>query len=170
MAHIPELVVLAGGFGTRLRSVVADVPKPLAPVLGKPFLQYQVDHWVRLGIRSFTFLLYHQAELIVDFLQRRQAQGGMPGCQVRWVVEPQPLGTGGSIAHAVKELELRGSFMVTNADTWLGAGPAELAVAPAPAMAVIPVENSARYGRVRVAPGGTVEAFAEKEASTGPGA
>ena len=67
-----KLLVLAGGFGTRLRTAVTDVPKPLAPVGDVPFLQLQIEHWLDQGIREFTFLLHHQADQIVAFLKAQQ--------------------------------------------------------------------------------------------------
>ncbi len=67
-----NLLVLAGGFGTRLQSVVSQVPKALAPVVGVPFLHLQIEHWKSQGIRSFGFLLHHQAELIIGFLQSNE--------------------------------------------------------------------------------------------------
>ena len=55
-----DMLVLAGGFGTRLKDAVSDVPKPMAPINGVPLLQLQLDHWIIQGQRSFIFLLYHQ--------------------------------------------------------------------------------------------------------------
>ena len=167
MKPIP-LLVLAGGFGTRLRSVVSDVPKPLAPVEGRPYLGYLVDAWYAQGVRSFTFLLHHQAGLIMAFLADAQQAGFWPGSQIRLLVEPEPMATGGAIAHAVRELGLEGSFLVVNADTWLGSGLQAMAQAPPPAMAVIGVPDTARYGRVRVE-SNKIVAFEEKKSSFGPG-
>ena len=62
------MLVLAGGFGKRLQSVVSSVPKPMAPINGVPLLQLQLDHWVNQGQRSFIFLLHHQSQIIIDFL------------------------------------------------------------------------------------------------------
>ena len=55
-----QMLVLAGGFGKRLKDVVNDVPKPMAPINGIPLLKLQLDHWILQGQRSFIFLLYHQ--------------------------------------------------------------------------------------------------------------
>ncbi|MES2686070.1 MAG: sugar phosphate nucleotidyltransferase [Pseudomonadota bacterium] len=167
MKPIP-LLVLAGGFGTRLRPAVSDVPKPLAPVMGRPYLAYMLESWCRQGVASFTFLLHHQASLIIDYLGVAQSSGVLAGATVRTLVEPQPLGTGGALAYAVQELAMENSFLVANADTWLGGGIAELSAAPAPAMAVIGVENSERYGHVRVE-SNKITAFEEKQHCSGPG-
>lgn len=163
-----NLLVLAGGFGTRLSSVLTDLPKPLAPVGGKPFLHLQLRHWIGQGLRSFVFLLHHRADLIIDFLgEERNAL--LRHCDVRWVIEPSPLGTGGAVAHAVEHLDIRGDFLVTNADTWLGTGVAELMAVESPAMAVVRVEEAGRYGSVRFDSDMHVTEFAEKCKMGGPG-
>jgi D-glycero-alpha-D-manno-heptose 1-phosphate guanylyltransferase len=167
MSSLP-LLVLAGGFGTRLRSAVSAVPKPLAPVMGQPYLTYLLESWRSQGVTSFTFLLHHQADKIVDFLAEAQKSGLLAGCAVRTLVEPQPLGTGGALAYAVRELAMMGSFLVANADTWVGGGIKQLSAAPAPALAVIRVPNSERYGHVRIE-SNKISAFEEKQSSSGPG-
>ena len=167
MISLP-LLVLAGGFGIRLRSAVSDVPKALAPVMGRPYLAYLVESWRRQAITSFTFLLHHQAEMIIDFLVEAKESGPLVGGEIRTLVEPHPLGTGGAVAYAVREFKISGSFLVANADTWLGNGIEKIAVAPAPAMAVIPVINSERYGRVRVE-SNKIVSFDEKRNSAVPG-
>lgn len=164
----PPLLVLAGGFGTRLRSAVADVPKPLAPVAGRPYLYYLLESWVSQGVREFIFLLHHQAGLIEDFLQSEATSGLLHGCKVQTMTEAQPMGTGGAVAHAVQQLHLKSSFLVANADTWLGSGVTALASTPASAIAVLRVENTERYGRVETA-ASKIAAFAEKQDSAGPG-
>jgi NDP-sugar pyrophosphorylase family protein len=163
-----KMLVLAGGFGTRLKSVVSDVPKPLAPVGNVPFLQYQVEHWVEQGVRSFAFLLHHQADLIERFLDG-QRQGALRGCDVQALVERTPLDTGGAVAYAVQQLGLDGEFLVTNADTWLGGGVRELQRAGADAMAVVGQPDVSRYGQVEFDAEGYVQAFREKGDASGQG-
>jgi D-glycero-alpha-D-manno-heptose 1-phosphate guanylyltransferase len=142
--HEPQLLVLAGGFGTRLRSAVSDVPKPLAPVAGQPYLAYLIDSWVAQGVRSMTFLLHHQADFIEEFVSELARGDRLQGCEVRFLVEPEPLGTGGAVAYAVQQHGLTGSFLVSNADTWLGSGIAQVFAAKSPAIAVISVANTQR--------------------------
>ena len=164
----PHLLVLAGGFGTRLRSVVSDVPKPLAPVEGYPYLGYLIDSWVAQGVRSLTFLLHHQAGMIEDFVRGVERAGRLQGCEIRFLVEPEPMGTGGAVAYAVREHGLQGDFLVSNADTWLGSGIAQLYAVKSPAVAVVSVANTQRYGSVRVAANKVVH-FEEKKNSYGEG-
>ena len=164
-----KLLVLAGGFGTRLQSVVAEVPKALAPVGTVPFLQLQIDHWVTQGINSFVFLLHHQADLVIGFLQKEKKTGVLMGCEVCWLVEPMPMGTGGAVAYAVEQLQLTGNFLVANVDTWLGTGMTDMARARAPAMAVVELLNVTRYGRVQFDQQHRVTAFQEKNNDRGAG-
>ncbi len=162
------MLVLAGGFGTRLQSVVAEVPKALAPVGAVPFLYLQIEHWIAQGLRSFVFLLHHQAELIFDFLKKEQT-GLLKDCEVQWLVEPTPMGTGGAVAYAVEQLHIPGDFLVTNADTWLGTGVKDVFQVDAPAMAVVELSDSGRYGRVRLDDKNYVTAFHEKSSNKGAG-
>lgn len=156
-----RLLVLAGGFGTRLKTAVADVPKALAPVGGVPFLQLQLEHWLAQGLREFTFLLHHQADQIIAFLRAHQA-GVLKDCQVNWLIEPTPMDTGGAIAHAIRETDLNGDFLMTNADTWLGGGLQELMHTASPTMAVVNLADVSRYGQVHFDQDAHVTAFAEK--------
>lgn len=157
-----KMLVLAGGFGTRLRDVVVNVPKPLAPVGATPFLHYQIENWIAQGVRSFVFLLHHQADLVNRFLQQRLG-GLLEECAVESIVEPQPLDTGGAVAYAIRQLRLDGEFLVTNADTWLETGVRELILVGADAMVVVGQPDVARYGQVEIDDAGFVRAFHEKK-------
>lgn len=163
-----HLLVLAGGFGTRLRAAVSEVPKPLAPVMNRPYLAYLIDSWLAQGVTSLTFLLHHQAGMIEEFLAELQKEGRVPGCRLQTLIEPQALGTGGAVAYAVQQFKMNGSFLVTNADTWLGTGIAAVANVESPAMAVVHVENTERYGHVRILTNKIAD-FEEKRDSRGPG-
>ena len=163
-----RLLVLAGGFGSRLKTVVADVPKALAPIGDVPFLQLQLEHWLAQGLREFTFLLYHQADQIISFLQAQQGRL-LKDCQVDWLIEPVPMDTGGALAHAVKALGLKDDFLMTNADTWLGGGIHEMMQSAAPAMAVVNLADVSRYGQVHFDHAQRVTAFAEKNGQSAAG-
>jgi NDP-sugar pyrophosphorylase family protein len=162
------MLVLAGGFGTRLQSVVAEVPKALAPVGQVPFLYLQIENWIAQGLRSFVFLLYHQADLIISFLEAEK-NGLLTGCQVSWLVEPAPMDTGGAVAYAVQQLHLKGDFLITNADTWIGTGVQEVARSAAPSMAVLSLRDASRYGQVQFSDEFFVTSFSEKNSSQGLG-
>lgn len=158
-----KLLVLAGGFGTRLRSANISQPKVLAPINGIPFIELQIQNWLRQGIRSFIFLLHHEAHKVIQFLKANE-NGLLKDCEIVTLVEPIPLGTGGAIAYAVKELLLQEDFYLSNADTWLTSGIGELSEVSSPAIAVVKNQNSARYGQVKFGSDQRVTAFIEKNA------
>lgn len=163
-----KLLVLAGGFGTRLQSVVAEVPKALAPVGQVPFLYLQIEHWIAQGLRSFVFLLHHQSDLIVSFL-KTEKNDLLADCQVTWIVEPTPMDTGGAVAYAVNKLNLTGDFLLTNADTWLGSGVQDVLRSAAPSMAVLSLRDASRYGQVQFNDKLDVIGFSEKSIANGAG-
>ena len=162
------MVVLAGGFGTRLRSEVPDVPKPLAPVGGRPFLTDLLGQWVTQGVSRFVFALHHQADLMREYVARELARGVLAGCEATCVDEAVPLGTGGAVANAIRGGGVDGPFLVSNADTWLGGGIAQLRPAASPAMAVVRVPDCGRYGSLDIEHG-RVSRFLEKDATRGAG-
>lgn len=156
-----KMLVLAGGFGTRLQSVVSAVPKALAPVGSVPFLHLQIRHWIDQGVTSFVFLLHHQSDLIVEYLESEK-DGLLQRCKVQCLVEPTPLDTGGAVAFAVEQLDFSGDFLVTNADSWLSAGIIDMLQTKAPAMAVVELSDASRYGRVQLNAQNRVTSFHEK--------
>lgn len=163
-----RLLLLAGGFGTRLKPAIADIPKALAPIDDAPFLRLQLEHWLAQGLREFTFLLHYRANQIIDFLQ--VLQGGLLGsCKVDCVIDPVPFGSGGAVAHAVKTLNLKGEFLITNVDTWLGGGIHEMKNSASPAIAVVNLRDVSRYGQVDFDHAQRVKAFAEKNGQHAPG-
>jgi D-glycero-alpha-D-manno-heptose 1-phosphate guanylyltransferase len=146
-------ILLAGGLGTRLRDAVPGVPKCLAPVSGRPFLQVQLAQLASQGIERFVLALGHLAEQVIQV-----AQGLASSFQVEWVVEQRPLGTGGATLLAMHEAALS-EAVVANADTFLHA---DLSALLAPLdrdraedirLLAVPSENASRYGRVVVGDG-----------------
>ena len=162
------LMVLAGGFGTRLRSLVSDVPKPLAPVAGHPFIFHLIEHWVAQGVKDFIFLLHYEAAQVQVMLDSLSLRPEFDGIQFRVVVEEIPLGTGGAILNAIDFLGVSEGFLVANADTWLGAGVAELALEASSALAAVDVPNGQRYGCLQFK-GNKITAFDEKLVAVGRG-
>ena len=110
---VNEAIVLAGGLGTRLRSVVADVPKPMAPIGGRPFLEYLLDYWIDQGIEGFALSVGYRHELIVDHFG-----DAYRGATLRYVVEKSPLGTGGALLATVAELGIEAPVLLLNGDTF----------------------------------------------------
>lgn len=117
------VVILAGGRGTRLSAVVADRPKVLAPVAGKPFLHWLLRDLERQGARRIVLSLGYLADQVEAFL-RDFPPGALT---VATAAEPEPLGTGGGLKLAARQLALKGPLCVLNGDTWIEEGLAEFA-------------------------------------------
>lgn len=161
-----EAIVLVGGLGTRLRDVVSDVPKPLAPVAGRPFLGWVLDQLAENGIRHVVLAAGHMAQMIQDFAGRQ-----WKGMSIVYSIEAQALGTGGAISQARGQLH-GDCAHVLNGDTFLRYQPAALEAATRAAgaqigVALARVDDLTRYGAVEC-DGPLVSAFLEKGRS-GPG-
>jgi D-glycero-alpha-D-manno-heptose 1-phosphate guanylyltransferase len=159
-----EAIVLAGGLGTRLRSRVADRPKPMAEVAGKPFVAWLLDYLAGQGVTAIIFSLGYRGEVIVDHFGTHYR-----GLAIRYAVEETPLGTGGAIRLALAESR-RDPVWVVNGDTMLcldyramWAAHQSRAVTPM-TIALRRVGDAARYGTVSIA-GDLVTGFAAGGAS-----
>src|SRR5450432_2007636 len=95
---ITEAIILAGGLGTRLRSAVPDLPKCMAPVAGKPFLFYVINHLQKQGIDKFIFSLGYKSEVIIEYTKAQY-----PKTSIQFTIEEEPLGTGGAIKLAASK-------------------------------------------------------------------
>lgn len=113
---MPSAVILAGGLGTRLRSVVSDVPKPMAPVGGRPFLEYQLEYWINQGISRFVLSVGYRHEAITEHFGSRYK-----GVELEYAVEEEPLGTGGGLLLAAEKLKQDTPFLLLNGDTYFEA-------------------------------------------------
>jgi NDP-sugar pyrophosphorylase family protein len=165
---VKPILVLAGGFGSRLKPLVSDVPKPLAPVCGKPFLIHLFENLYSSGAREFIFLLHYEADAIKEILSDMTNINDLHDVKVTSLVEDMPLGTGGSIMNAINVLNIDESFMVINADTWLGSGFKQLSLTAPNTIAAVHVEDCSRYGAL-VLTDGKIERFLEKKSSIGSG-
>lgn len=157
-----KMLVLAGGFGTRLKEVVNDVPKPMAPINGIPLLQLQLDHWIHQGQQKFIFLLHHQSSVIVDSLMIQSKRLGNK-VDIEWIIEDKPLGTGGSVLNAITTHGLENSVLIANADTWLDGGIQELKGIDFPVIAAVRVNDTSRYGSILIDSKGRLTEFVEKQ-------
>ena len=106
-----EAVILAGGFGTRLSHVVSNVPKPMAPVYGKPFLSYVLDRLIEAGIRRIVLATGYKHEFIEAWFGTHYREA-----EIIYSNEDTPLFTGGAIRQAASKLESE-HFVVLNGDT-----------------------------------------------------
>lgn len=108
-----QLVIIAGGKGTRLKARIGDLPKPLVEICGKPLLEHQLLLAVRSGIKDIVLLTGHGAEYIRSYC----GDGSRWGLNIRCVEEPEPMGTAGAVLNALPELAER--FMVLYGDTFV---------------------------------------------------
>lgn len=118
---VTSAVVLAGGLGTRLRSAVPDVPKPMAPINGRPFLEHQLDYWIGQGISEFVLSVGYRREDIIGHFGTVYREA-----VIRYAVETEPLGTGGGLLLAAAQLPSDRPFLVLNGDTFFAVALADL--------------------------------------------
>jgi D-glycero-alpha-D-manno-heptose 1-phosphate guanylyltransferase len=116
-------VILAGGLGTRLRSTVPDLPKPMAPIGGRPFLEYQLDYWIAQGIGRFVLSIGYRHEAIRDYFGSRYKSA-----ELEYAIEEKPLGTGGGLLLAAEKVGQGEPFLLLNGDTYFSADWHELSV------------------------------------------
>ncbi|MBA2720936.1 MAG: NTP transferase domain-containing protein [Chloroflexi bacterium] len=156
-------LVLAGGLGTRLRSVVGAAPKALAPVGGRPFLHYLLAQLQRNGFDDVTVCTGYGADAVRSFV----GSGATWGLRVDCSDEPQPLGTGGAIRLAIgRHPDKR--FVVLNGDSFFDIVLADLiaaheAMAGLVTLAACRLSAAGRFGTVDIGPDGDVRAFREKD-------
>src|SRR5665213_1516478 len=109
---IKEAIILAGGLGTRLRPLISDVPKCMAPINGKPFLHYLLENFKNKGIENFIFSVGHLHEMIEEYLIKNYAH-----LNYKIALETEPLGTGGAIKSACGKTS-QTNILVCNGDTF----------------------------------------------------
>lgn len=162
--------VLAGGMGTRLAGLFPDRPKALVPVLGRPFVERQLEWLAGHGFDDVVLCLGHGAGAVLDHL----GDGSRFGVRLRTVVEDAPRGTAGAIATALAETgHGPATFLAVNGDTWADFDPTSLLslhrdLEAWATLAVYPVADSAGRGTVAFDADGRLTGFREKEGS-GPG-
>ncbi len=145
-----EVVILCGGLGTRLRSVVKDVPKPMALVAGRPFLEIVLAQFRKLGFMRAVFSSGYMASVITDHFGER-----FEGMDLRYSIDPVPLGTGGA-ARAGAQLCEGETILVCNGDTYVefdcNAAISLSERTRSPVIVTNKVTDTERYGRIEVAP------------------
>ena len=108
---VTTAIILAGGLGTRLKKAVPNLPKPMAPILGRPFLEYQMDYWIGQGVNKFILSIGYLNQAITEHFGRRYHEA-----TIDYVIEDKPLGTGGALLMAAQGL--KEPFLVLNGDTF----------------------------------------------------
>ncbi|MFT4203669.1 MAG: nucleotidyltransferase family protein [Chitinophagaceae bacterium] len=162
-----ECIILSGGQGTRLRSVVADLPKSMATIAGKPFLWYLVQYFLRQGVATFIFALGYMHEAIEAYLSSEDSPFFHTNAQYKISVENEPLGTGGAIQKAAHLAETENVF-IANGDTLFEIDADVLKKAHETTkalctLALKPMKDFERYGVVELDESNQVVNFKEKQ-------
>jgi D-glycero-alpha-D-manno-heptose 1-phosphate guanylyltransferase len=159
-----EAIILAGGFGTRLQSVVSDVPKPMAPVAGRPFLAWQLDYLIQQNVSRFILSVGYKAEKIREYFgfQYKNAE-------IVYAQESSPLGTGGAIRFALSQV-IQNRVFVLNGDSLCEVNLMQLRSSLKDVsdigIFVKSVENAGRYGAIQFDEGThLVTRFGEKSST-----
>jgi NDP-sugar pyrophosphorylase family protein len=160
--------ILAGGFGVRLRPAVADRPKVLAPVAGRPFVAHLLAQLEAAGVRDVVLCTGYGGDQVHAALGERHG-----AVTLRYSREPAPLGTGGALRLAAP-LIAGPTALVLNGDSFCDvelrdAWAAHCAHGAEGTLVLTDVPDPSRYGRVEVDPSGAVRGFHEKDGARGPG-
>jgi D-glycero-alpha-D-manno-heptose 1-phosphate guanylyltransferase len=157
-----EAIILAGGLGTRLRSVVSDLPKCMAPVAGKPFLHFVIEHLLNQGIYKFIFSVGYKSEMIIEYINEQY-----PMLNAQFSIEEEPLGTGGAVKLSCS-LATEKNVLILNGDTLFTIDAEKLsgfhnACGADCTLSLKPMQNFNRYGVVELNNDHTIASFKEKQ-------
>lgn len=168
-----QAIVLVGGMGTRLRPLTETVPKPALTLVDRPFLAYMIEWLAGHGVSDVVLACGFLPDILRRALAGEEVRAGV---KIRYVVEPEPLGTAGAIRFAADQLgdELQDRFFALNGDVLTDLDLSALQRAhrqrsAAATIALHAVEDSAAYGLVRSGAAGEVLAFLEKTGERAPG-
>ncbi|MFD3408632.1 nucleotidyltransferase family protein [Aquirufa sp. HETE-83D] len=157
-----EVIILAGGFGTRLKSVVSDLPKCLAEVSGNPFLSYVIDSLISYNYNHFVFSLGYKSEVIIEFIKTNY-----PKLNATYSIEEDPLFTGGAIRLGLEKCREH-NVLIINADTYFGFDLDQFLSKHIDqnsdiSIALKYMENFDRYGVVKFDENNVINSFEEKK-------
>lgn len=164
-----EAIILAGGKGTRLKSVLDDCPKPMAIIGGKPFIEWILLMLRRQGIQRTVICTGHLSEIVESYF----GNGRGIGMEIAFAHDPFPLGTGGAVRNALGKTSSK-QILVLNGDSYLRINlsnflKAHLECEARVSISLVQVEDSSRYGSVKVNKDRKVKAFLEKSPGKQPG-
>jgi D-glycero-alpha-D-manno-heptose 1-phosphate guanylyltransferase len=159
---LPVAVILAGGLGTRLRAAYSAGPKSMAPVAGRPFLDYLLTWLQSQGVKEVILCVGYKRTRI----QRYVGKGSKWGLRVKYSIEEELLGTGGAVKNA-KRLVPGARLFVINGDTFLGVNLKEMmkfhqSRGALATLAAVKVADHRRYGSLKLDGRGRITAFLEK--------
>ncbi len=143
-----QAIILAGGFGTRLKSVIDDLPKPMAPISNKPFLAYLLDYLQVSGVDEVVLSLHYHSEKIQQYFNDQYQK-----ITIEYLIEEEPLGTGGAIKYVFDKIEIKKPVFILNGDTFIKLNYQAMfdqfqQTQSQFSMALRSVENCSRYGKV----------------------
>ncbi|KAA0677901.1 nucleotidyltransferase family protein [Azospirillum brasilense] len=163
-----DVAVLAGGLGTRIRGVLGDTPKVLAPIAGRAFLGHLLDQFAACGAQRVVLCLGYLADRVTMWLERKERHDALDlVCRI----EPQPLGTAGALRHARDALR-SDTVLVVNGDTFTDVDLRAFVEAHRRSEAeasvlCVEVPDASRFGRVEIGPDGRIRRFVEKAPGSG---
>ncbi len=155
-----EAVILCGGFGTRLKEVSGDIPKPMVEVAGTPFLYRLMQKLENYGCKKIVLSLGYQAQYVIDCVRR----DAPVECEVVFVVEDKPLGTGGAIKKSAQKINSK-KFLVLNGDSYSDIDFLDFFQAGSNVdllISGVEVSDASRYGTLKLSDANKVEALIEK--------
>ncbi|EEP3560447.1 NTP transferase domain-containing protein [Campylobacter coli] len=151
-----QAIILCGGLGTRLKSVIKDIPKPMAPINDKPFLEFIFEYLKKQGIKEVILAVSYKYEVIKEYFKDE-----FLGIKIKYSIEKEPLGTGGAIKEALKLV--KNEAYVVNGDTFFDIDLKKLVLNSSKiCIALKQMQNFDRYGTVNVDEQGIVTSFEEK--------
>lgn len=161
-------IILAGGYGTRLQSVVHDVPKPMAPVGGLPFLNYQLKFLKHHGINKVILSVGHLASIIQDYYK-----SSFEGISIQYAIEKKPMGTGGGIRLAL-EKSTENNVLILNGDSFFDMDPGKffqlhIQYEAQISLALRKVNDASRYGTITLGNNKRITTFVEKGSTSQEG-
>ena len=154
-----KAVILAGGYGKRLRPLTDEKPKPMIEVLNIPIIEWQVKWLSKRGIKEFVVCVGYMKEQIIDHI----GSGSRLGVKVGYAVEEEPLGTGGALSNAASLLAGQDSFFMLNGDVLTELDPNKLLhtnISSSHSLALVPLRSP--FGIVEVDKNSKVLGFVEK--------
>lgn len=164
-----QAIILAGGFGTRLQSVVKDVPKPMAPIQDKPFLFYLISYLKSQGFTDIIISVGYLRNIIEEYFGNN-----FLGINIKYAIEEEPLGTGGAILNSLSLVECDQPLFILNGDTFFKVNYLDFLTCYQEAKASFAIvlnnaEDSSRYGIVEIDKNGYVTGFKEKSTEVNSG-
>lgn len=148
-------IILVGGLGTRLKSVVSDIPKPMAPINGRPFLEYLLEKLNKSGFQKVILATGYMGEYIESYFGNRYEM-----MELVYSKEDNPLGTGGCVINAIDKVTTD-YFFVINGDTYFDVDYSKINFSNDVGIICKYMEDSSRYGSVEIIDG-KVKRFNEK--------